>query len=543
MSFIEKAKKVHSNKYDYSLVEYKNNYTKLKILCPKHGLFLQTANSHLSGHGCPKCSKFFNNKDNLKDNFLRNAKKVHSNKYDYSLVNYVNNKTKIDIICPEHGIFKQEPRHHLSGCGCPSCSFISPPSSNKDMADGGFIVKSMKVHGNKYDYSLVDYTNSHTKVKLICPKHGVFEQTPSSNLAGNGCPKCSSFCSDTSIQHSRFLDNARLIHGNKYDYSLVDYVNSHSNVRIICNDHGEFLQTPTSHTAGHGCPSCPVVISSGHDQIINYIENTYDGEILVNDRKVIQPYELDIYLPDKSLAIEFNGLFWHSYDRKETKEEKLRHQNKSKMCANKNIGLFHIWENQWNDNCELIKSMISGKLGINNRIYARKCDVIELKIDDYAKFMNDNHLQGHIQSNLKLGLLYKNTVVCAIGINRSHKYEWEISRFASKLFTNVVGGFSKLMNRFVNEYNPKSIMSYANFDHSNGNLYEKNGFEFVYLTKPGYYYYKNKQVHSRQNFQKHKLKNKLDIFDDCKTESENMFNNGYRRLWNSGNIKYIKNFN
>ena len=173
-NFIEKSKIVHNDKYDYSLVEYKGAHSKVKIICPIHGEFEQQAYSHLQGYGCKKCSD-----DERRNNkWLDEFNKIHNNKYDYSLVEYKNTHSKIKIICPVHGIFEQYFQSHFdSGC-------------NKCKRQENFINNSKKKHGDKYDYSLVDYVDKYTKVKIICPEHGEFIQTPLHHIRGCGCKLC-----------------------------------------------------------------------------------------------------------------------------------------------------------------------------------------------------------------------------------------------------------------------------------------------------------------------------------------------------------------
>jgi very-short-patch-repair endonuclease len=184
MGILNKCKLIHNNKYDYSLVEYKNMKTKVKIICPIHGVFEQNLNNHIyKKYGCPDCggTKKINTEE-----FIKKSKKIHNNKYDYSLVEYKNMKTKVKIICPIHGEFEQEPRHHLNNSGCQICNG-GVKYNNKI-----FIINAIKTHGNKYDYSLVDYKNNNTNIKIICPIHGVFEQNPNNHISKKyGCPICS----------------------------------------------------------------------------------------------------------------------------------------------------------------------------------------------------------------------------------------------------------------------------------------------------------------------------------------------------------------
>ena len=184
--FINKCKIKHNNKYDYSLTKYINARTKVKIICPIHGIFEQIANNHLnSGHGCFKCS-CDNQKDTLNE-FIQKSIKIHGDKYDYSLVIYVNNHTNVKIICPIHGIFEQQPNSHIEQkCGCNKCKIDERIIRMKNK----FLKESIKHHGNKYDYSLVDYIDSRLKVKIICPIHGIFEQVAKAHYCGSGCPMC-----------------------------------------------------------------------------------------------------------------------------------------------------------------------------------------------------------------------------------------------------------------------------------------------------------------------------------------------------------------
>lgn len=186
--FIERAMKVHNDKYDYSKVNYKKSNVKIIIICPIHGDFEQIPNNHLSGTGCPKCA---NEKTSMKltlttEQFIKKANDVHNNFYDYSEVNYKSAHKKIIIICPKHSEFEQTPGNHLNGQGCPKCANERKKSSTEQ-----FIKKATEVHNDKYDYSKVEYIHSKKPIIAICSIHGEFEQIPNNHLRGNGCPKCS----------------------------------------------------------------------------------------------------------------------------------------------------------------------------------------------------------------------------------------------------------------------------------------------------------------------------------------------------------------
>jgi Zn ribbon nucleic-acid-binding protein len=246
--FIERSKKIHGNTYNYSKFVYVHSLIKGIIICKIHGEFLQTPNSHVHGAGCPKCYGI--NLSN--DEHVEKFKLVHKDKYDYSLVNYINNKTKVKIICKYHGIFLQTPDNHLSNQGCPKCG-IENAKRPKTLNNKIFIDQSIKIHGNIYDYSLVDYKNYKTKVKIICKIHNkIFYQTPGSHLSGSGCPICSESNGEKKIRvfleknnikykNQKIFDTCRNFltnHKLRYDFYLYDY-----NLLIEYDGKGHFAIT------------------------------------------------------------------------------------------------------------------------------------------------------------------------------------------------------------------------------------------------------------------------------------------------------------
>lgn len=196
-------------------------------------------------------------KKNTREDFIKKAREVHDDKYDYSKVDYVNNKTKVCIVCPKHDEFWQLAKGHLQGHGCPKCKGYKVHERCVSTKEE-FIKKACEKHGDKYDYSKVNYVNKRTKVCIICREHGEFWQTPNSHLQGCGCPKCANENKGGYCRSSKedFIKKARKVHGNKYDYTKVEYVNNYTKVCIICPEHGEFWQTPHSHTQGNGCQKC-----------------------------------------------------------------------------------------------------------------------------------------------------------------------------------------------------------------------------------------------------------------------------------------------
>ena len=532
--FINEANIIHNNKYDYSLVEYTNNNTKVKIICPEHGVFEQKPLKHINNkQGCKACgiiSRVKKESNNTKI-FIVKANEVHNNKYDYSLVEYINNKTKVKIICQEHGVFEQTPSNHLSGKGCKYCGGTTGLDTKL------FIVKANEVHDSKYDYSLTKYINNSIKIKIICPEHGIFEQIPNNHISKKqGCPKCLNIINDT----QSFIKKAKEIHGDKYDYSNVIYTSQFNIIKVICPTHGLTFQTPNYHLRGYGCKKCSNSNSKLEIELRDFIESL-NINVEYNTRDIIKPQEIDIYIPHKKIGIEFNGLYWHS----ELFVDKKYHLNKTKLCNDNGIRLIHIFEDEWIFKKEIVKSRLKNILGLSeNKIYARKCKIKFVDSKTKEEFLNTNHIQGNLGTNINLGLYYGEELVSLMTFknprnilkNKSVNGYYELTRFINKLDTTVVGGAGRLLKFFIKTYQPNKIISYADLRWSDGCLYEVLGFSYVHSIEPNFTYINGKNRVNQIKYQKHKLIK--EGFDSTKTEHEIMLDRGMYRIYDCGNNLY-----
>ena len=285
------------------------------------------------------------------------------------------------------------------------------------------------------------------------------------------------------------------------------------------------------------CTNCNPInssISDTQNNILDIIKESYHNDIIKNCRTVINE-EIDIYLPELKLGFEFNGIYWHS----EKYRNRYYHLNKTKQCIDNGVRLIHIWEDDWISKNSIIRSQINNWIGVsNNRIYARKCEVKEIKETKICrKFLDDNHIQGNVNSVIKIGLYYENNLVSIMtfdhseGRKKMNINEWNLSRFCNLLNTNVIGGASKLLNFFIKTYKPIRVISYADMDWSIGDLYNKLGFIAVHDTLPDYkYIINNKRIH-KSRFRKSKL-------DTNKTETMYMKSNNIEKIWDCGKRKY-----
>lgn len=475
--------------------------------------------------------------------FLKKARSKHGDKYDYSHVKYRDNFKHISIICPKHGAFLQSPKHHLYGRDCPKCAYEKGSRTKANNYSGNFIRKARSKHGDRYDYTKVQYRHSKKKVTILCRIHGEFQQTPNAHLKGQGCPKCGIIknTQNQTISCDEFISRSNKVHGDKYDYSKIEFKKQHTKVTIICPLHGDFEQLPYNHLNGHGCPLCPIIVSNPQQEIINFVRGV-DPElnILVNDRNVIYPYEIDILI-DGHIGIEYHGLYFHSYC--SDNENKDAHQLKHIKAAKSGINLIQIFADEWLNNKELVKSMICNRLGLSDKIYARNCEIAYLTTKEYNSFCDQNHIYGAKNAKYRYGLTHNGVLVCLMSLNKK-KNHYEIERMCSSQGVVVVGGASKMFKHFIRDVNPNKVISYCDARFGLGDVYVQLGMTRISLTKPGYMYTDCKLRLSRWKYQKHKLsKIKNFNFSKDKSEPENMFANGFRRIWDAGHYKYEWNSN
>lgn len=345
--FINRARAIHGDRYDYSLIEYKNQSTNVKLICHEHGEFEQMPMNHLSGKGCRFCSK--NVKLTL-EQFVARSVKIHGNKYEYSSVTYSNNRSKVEIICREHGPFHQMPSHHMEGSGCPKCNAHKRAQYDSKMHKK-FIDKAIKIHDGKYGYDKSYYINSREKITITCNKHGDFDQRPSHHLAGSGCLKCGVevVTNKKLIGLTTFINRAIAIHGAKFDYTKSRYINKSVNVIIVCPIHGDFEQTPHNHTHGkQGCPRCKS--STGEREVMRLLELhgiSYVSQKKFEECKDKRPLVFDFYIPDMMVCIEYDGILHsepheHFGGQDKFMDRKRKDGIKNEFCMKHNIDLLRI---------------------------------------------------------------------------------------------------------------------------------------------------------------------------------------------------------
>lgn len=545
---------------DFSKTTYSTSTAKVIVRCPAHGEFKISPVSLLRGSGCPKCGvarRAATHVVSAKAAAERLAKR-HGTSYTYDWGTYTKFTEKMKMICRLHGEFWQLPTDHERGFGCPACGRLRAAEATSEALKGvpniearttfdEFVAKAQKTHGNRYSYQAESYTKSTGFVTVICRKHGAFSVRGARHLAGLGCPGCSQQARrDAKLKPLQLLlrDFAK-VHGDRYDYSQVaeNYGDSKTRVTISCAKHGAFSQIVNDHLQGHGCPACGAEKitphSAGELEVAAFLKSTgltVEGPT----RRNLTFNELDIYLPEKNLAIEYDGLYWHG----ELNAKGPRsHIEKTEEVEALGGRLIHIFEDEWKQRPEAVKARLLSILGFSSGSGgARSFDVCKAPWHKAAEFLDIVHLQGAGTPgrwNLTLERAGEIHACMTVGKARyGREAEYEILRFAA--IGAIAGGFSRLLKAWTAEVPAgTTLISYADRRWSQGNVYRAAGFHFAGETRPGYWWCRGGSRYSRQRFQKHRLGDLLPNFDPGKTEVENMHTNGYWRVWDCGVSRWL----
>lgn len=589
IALIIKFKRVHGDKYDYSKFIYVNAKTKVCIICPEHGEFWQRPDHHLNGVGCPMCAgvslmSF--------DDFCKKANTKHNSKYSYVEDTYSKTSKKVGIICPEHGLFYQNASSHLTGCGCPLCNGGIGTTKEK------YIKKAILIHGNYYDYSKIEYINAKTKICIMCPRHGEFWQEADSHLYGKGCPKCKSSILESMVIN--ILNKNKIFYqfqykldgmGKKsYDFYLPD-----TKLIIECQGEQHFVPVNFRKNSDDGnvnkdftkrvdldYEKYNVAIKHGIKVIYFTLPKLFkDKNVNINlpfyfDKKVFQHTDdLLLYINslEKSAHIDNNNnvLFRDylmnisndfifqdgAFVNKNYKIYLIEcHSNErdtlnsiSRINRKRDYDSIFIFEDEWINNKELVKNKLKHLIKMNSnlpKIGARKCTIIEINKDLERDFLNKYHIQGNGQSTVAYGAFYNDELVGVMAFKKlfKNRNEYELTRFTTN-YTYIFQGLgSKMLSHFINNYNPNSIVSFADkrwTTDKDNNLYTKLGFSLEYQTYPDYRYYNEtvdryKRFH-KFNFRKQILNKKYGL-DLSLTETEMVKILGYDRIWDCGLLKY-----
>lgn len=404
------------------------------------------------------------------------------------------------------------------------------------------------------------------RISTNIDKYGTLWPTQSNNIKENTKQTCLKkygvdcyLKTDTvrQIQKQKLKEQTwqRIISDKNYSpmFSYQDFLNNKTECiwKWKCNKCGNVFEALYDNGQHHRCYKCYPNTTCGtslaEQKITEYIQSLTSYKVYnrsPENKRIIDKREIDIYIPELKLGIEYDGLFYHSEDNGKGKNY---HLQKTELCKEKGIQLIHIFEDEWIEKQDIVKARLKHLILNSNkhRIFARKCEVREIDNVTKDNFLRKYHIQGKDISKIRLGLFFNNYLVAVMTFIKSRfseKYEYELSRYATVSNFTIIGGAGKLLTYFERTYKPKSIITYADRRWSQGKLYYKLGFQYSHSSAPNYFYVKNQHRFSRLLFQKHKLNKLLQIFDPNLSEAQNMKNNGYDRIFDCGNLVFVKNY-
>lgn len=590
--FIERAKKVHGDKYDYSKVNYINGQTKVCIICPEHGEFWVKPYNFLGGSNCPKCIRH----EWTTESFIEAAKKVHGDKYDYSKTEFRGTREKVCIIChqkdrygKEIGEFWQYPLLHLDGCGnsreprgkkenkwetriCPICGneFTVRKKYEKITCSEECRKIYVEIHKDEISAKISKALKEANSKKPIEVKRAELAKARATCLKRYGVD----MYSKTQEGRQKSSENMKKFK-KKWDEEYKENVLIPKYREICNNDDLELIEFRSRFDCTVRCKKCGdifVVRTLGQlrpenitnrchichpiEQIMGSTKFEISFEAFLNEikvkyykncRRIITPQEIDYYLPDYNIGFELDGLFWHCEEQKPDPEYHLK---KTEKCMERGVRLIHIFEDEWLYKSDICKSIIKNILNMDKiRIGARKCEVREIDKKECKQFIEENHIQGFIGYKYGFGLFYERKLVSVMTFgklrrNLGYKDEdgtYEILRLCSKEGISINGGASKMLKAFINTYNPKKIITYCDRRWSNGNVYEKIGLNFVRNTKPNYFYVIKDTRKNRFAFRKNVLVERYGCPVDM-TEKEFCHQNHWYRIYDCGAKLYEMTF-
>jgi len=425
-------------------------------------------------------------------------------------------------------------------------------------SDQSSFVETATALGRGYDYSRVKYISAKVPVEIGCPKHGFFFQSPTNHMSGQGCPSCSYEATGNRCRKTKeqFVKEALDFWGSGFDYSEVEYVGANTPVRIKCLKHGFFQQTPWDHLAGKvGCPRCNHMKSKPEQALADFL--SLFTTVVQRDRTVIAPKELDIYLPELNLAVEYCGMYWHSHkDQEDERKNKRRHAEKHRLCAEQGLRLITIYETEWLARPQTILRLLRAATGsLRGRLMARKCELRPVTNAEARAFYDKYHPQGGAGHGHHYALFWRGKMVACMRFTMGNNdrgsgaknRQWTLSRYATRL--SVAGAAGRLFKAFVKDHNPDSVKSFSDNRLFSGGMYEKLGFALEEEVAPDYQvwspkiglkpkpHYQRRQLPKR--LEEHGIEDQFDPKTDPRTEAQVTYLMGAGRIYDCGKKRWL----
>lgn len=496
-----------------------------------------------------------------KVSFIERARALNGDKYDYSEVDYKDNRTPVKIIdrnCPENPVFWQTPSNHLKGQGNPYYR-SSKISNSKHMKWDELYERLKASHPNEnLEYPEQKVKNFHDKIRIIDhdlrpdgTEYGEYTQEVNAHLKGSGHPQkaIDKNANAQRLTKEEFIRRVKQAQPKSdFDFSLVNYINNNMKVRMYCNKiggdgkpHGEFMAWTGNLMRGKGCPKCGHHASKAEDELEAFF--TELGLKVELRKRLPKNIEIDIMLPEIGVGIEYDGLRWHS---EEFDKLKYYHYAKSEACKENGIRLVHLFEDEWKEKKDIVLSNLRHIVGkdISKGVGARNCEIREIEVDEVSQFLDMFHLQGACRSTLRYGAFHDGSLVGVMCFKReSDDGKWELVRFCTdSSYGSIPGLAQKMFKHFLSENECTVVKTFLdrrwNFSTEN-NLYTKLGFTLDAIERPEYRYTNGHGVRIHKfNFRKERLHKKYGL-PLTMTEKEMATSLGYYKIWDCGLARYV----
>lgn len=513
------------------LGEYVDAHTLTQFKCLECNLEFDQSPNHLKTRRTCPC-KVKNTKSDF-DKIESDIEEKFDGRYTLEKSTYVSGHKKMKMFCKEHGEFFASPYSIISGrkIGCEVCSttqFISKVRKTTEE----FIEEAISIHGGKYDYSKVNYTTAHDNVEIICPIHGSFSQIPNNHLKRIGCPKCGSI--RTGIAKANDFDEVieqfKKVHKNRYSYPNQDYTNNKEKIKILCPKHGEFLQSTAGHLRGQNCPKCALKISKAQMEIMEFIES-FGIVTEESTRKIIPPHEVDIWLPEYNVGIEYHGLIFHregltgGFGRMKPNDY---HLNKTQQVEAIGGRLIQVFEDEWLYKEDIIKNILKGILGKNDSIKVSidTCKITAITKESSDEFLEKHNIFGADNSTHQYGIINGGKLLAVMTF--SNFPQWQLDTYCVDYSKIVIGGVQELFEFFLKQNHPKTVTTVTDkrFSNKSKNVFLNLGFSYIGDTEPQYHWINLKSnVRVRYNDTQYDL-----MLHDSDTQ--------WDKIWDCGGYEY-----
>ena len=478
--------------------------------------------------------------------------------YDLASAVYAGMNQKLSFICPTHGVMQMDAKNLMSGKKCYQCSLAArgqPRMTQRKVLD-----KFVAAHGEAYGYDDVVYAGQQTPVAIECRLHGTFWQKPEYHWTGSGCPSCFSEFRRGAAQRDTlesFIEKATDVWGSAFDFTGVVYVNSQTPIAVTCTTHAAPCETrPNWLLNGQNpCPKCNHMKSAGEQQVFDFLANLTPAE--QRNRSILKPKELDIYLPERQLAVEYCGEFYHSAGSKEEERQaRKKHVEKHVACNAQGIRLITLWESEWKERNYAIRRLLRNAVGKSKgKLMARKCELRKATTAEARAFYDRYHPQGGAGSGEHYALFWKGKMVACmrfvLGANdrgaAAKDRVWTLGRYATRI--TVAGAASRLFKAFVTDFNPPEVKSFSDNRFFDGGMYSQLGFVLEEEVPEDYVVWSPKLgIRPKPHYQRRLLPKRLEEhgrtepFDpetDPRTEAEMTYLMGARRLYDCGKKRWL----